>query len=371
MLTEEKEQKVTRTSNIELLRIIAMIMIIAHHFAVHSGFDFTNVVNFNRIWIQFIGIGGKIGVNIFVLISGYFLINAERLKITKVLKLWGQVFFYSVVIFFIFVLIGQEPLTKDSIMSHIAPITYSQWWFASAYFTLYLLSPFLNRLLRILDHKQYVCLVLLFFAMWCIVPTVTGQQLQSNSLLWFIFVYSIGGYIRLYGIETKLSSALLIVIAFACILVIFAAATILDIYGENRFSTAKQIFKYDMQRFPIFVSSLLIFLGFCKMNIRVNRFINTIASATFGVYLIHDYKQMRTFLWKTLLQNNSYSDKSILIPYSILVIALVFVVCTIIELIRIYLLERNLDSINAKIAGVIENIKERFLAILIRSKKNG
>ena len=64
-----------RSSNIELLRIIAMIMIIAHHVSVHSGFVYPGeIISFNRLWIQFIQLGGKIGVNIFVLISGYFLV---------------------------------------------------------------------------------------------------------------------------------------------------------------------------------------------------------------------------------------------------------------------------------------------------------
>ena len=89
-------QALIRQSNIELLRIIAMVIIVAHHFAVHGGFDFPiETVAPNRLWIQFLALGGKIGVNIFVLISGYFLIDAKSLKKVKVLKLWLQIFTYS------------------------------------------------------------------------------------------------------------------------------------------------------------------------------------------------------------------------------------------------------------------------------------
>ena len=83
---ELKKPKI-RESNIELLRILAMIMIIAHHFACHSNFDFPlTEVTFNRVWIQFMHLGGKIGVDVFVLISGYFLINQKEIKVNKVLK---------------------------------------------------------------------------------------------------------------------------------------------------------------------------------------------------------------------------------------------------------------------------------------------
>lgn len=56
-----------RQSNIELLRIIAMVMIVGHHFAVHGwegGFPYPSI-SVNRLWIQFIQMGGKIGVNVF------------------------------------------------------------------------------------------------------------------------------------------------------------------------------------------------------------------------------------------------------------------------------------------------------------------
>ena len=60
-----------RKSNFELLRILAMLRIIGHHFSVHGDAVFaTDVLTVNRLWMQCIEIGGKLGVNIFVLISG-------------------------------------------------------------------------------------------------------------------------------------------------------------------------------------------------------------------------------------------------------------------------------------------------------------
>ncbi len=76
-----------RQSNIELLRIISMILIVAHHFSVHGGFDFSSTsFSVNRLYIQFLAMGGKIGVDIFVIISGYFLITSNKINIAKVLK---------------------------------------------------------------------------------------------------------------------------------------------------------------------------------------------------------------------------------------------------------------------------------------------
>lgn len=86
-----------RNSSIELLRIISMILIVFHHFAFHGGFKWqTNSVTISHFWYNFIYGGGKIGVNIFVLISGYFLIDRKTSVfsyIRRILKFWGQVFF--------------------------------------------------------------------------------------------------------------------------------------------------------------------------------------------------------------------------------------------------------------------------------------
>ena len=83
-----------RNSSIELLRIIAMVMIVFHHFACHGGFSFGTSVTATHFWYNFIVMGGKLGVDIFVLISGYYLItnNKTLFNINKTVKFVGQVF---------------------------------------------------------------------------------------------------------------------------------------------------------------------------------------------------------------------------------------------------------------------------------------
>ena len=64
-----------RQSNIELLRILAMVMIVAHHFAVHSGLPIWSGHGANVFWAQFLCMQGKVGVDLFVLITGCFLVE--------------------------------------------------------------------------------------------------------------------------------------------------------------------------------------------------------------------------------------------------------------------------------------------------------
>lgn len=107
----EKTIKKNRDSNIELLRIIAMCLIIFHHMALNTGIVDGYTVNGNMIFGIIGGIGGKIGVVIFLLITGYFSIN-KNFSFKKVFILWLQIFCYSVGFMLVFRLTGIEKWSK-------------------------------------------------------------------------------------------------------------------------------------------------------------------------------------------------------------------------------------------------------------------
>ncbi len=352
-----------RRSNIELLRILVMLLIVAHHFSIHGGFTFpVDTVSINRLWIQFIQLGGKLGVDVFVLISGYFLIHAESLKTNRIVRLWFQIFSYSIVIFAVFILTGRESFRLKELIKHLFPVTYTQWWFASSYFVLYLLHPFLNSFLKTLDRERYVKLLLLLSLCWCIIPTFLAMSFQSNYLLWFMFLYALAGYIRLYGFPPSLSAGKCLLLHFLCMLLTFGSAVVLDILGTRiPVLAAKATFFYDMEMLPIFLAALFLFLSFLKLDIGSRPLINSVSAAMFGVYLIHDHPYVRRFLWQSVFANAFHADSHLLIPYSLLVISLVFVGCTAIELFRIHVLEKLFVPVTDGIVNLADMIETRVL----------
>ena len=103
-------QVAQRQSNFELLRIIAMLIIIAPHYVVLSGiielYDFKSISP-NMLFLQFVGCGGKMAINIFVLISSYFICQ-KKVVWGKVLKLVLEVLFYNILITSIFLVSGYQ-----------------------------------------------------------------------------------------------------------------------------------------------------------------------------------------------------------------------------------------------------------------------
>ena len=344
-----------RLSNIELLRFFSILIIIGHHFVLYNGLTECIDINFvNRIWVQFLLVSGKLGVSLFILISGYFLIETMELKVEKLLKLWLQIFTYSILAYLFYIVIlasatGENPFCISELLKNCFPLVYQNWWFASTYVVLYLFSPFLNYFLTSLNKKQYQRLLILASVCWCIIPTSFGKAFECNHLMWFFYLYSIAGYIRRYDVikavpysgNKCIIGALLIVfgVLFCLDRIKILFLELSDYQNEYSYFTGEN----GEQRLMLLIIlvSLLLFIGFQKTKIRNNKIINHISSATFGIYLIHDNPYIRSFLWNLLNKGKEYSNKPSFIPFSLSVTLLIFLGCLTLELVRSNLLEKH------------------------------
>ncbi len=359
-----------RRTSVELLRIIAMILIIAHHFSVHGGFEYSSTsFSFNELWIQLISMGGKIGVNIFVLISGYYMSESDKSPVKRVIKLWLQVVFYSILIFFIFSLLKIQPFTVKELIKHCMPIIFSQWWFVTNYVVLCILSPYINVLIKSLTVRQYREMVVLCTVIWSIVPAITNMYLGCTSLVWFIYLYILAAYIRknIMKISSKIAAF------YACVtLAILVVTTIIfDIISIKKPKLYEQATRlYGMEMFPVLVISVGLFLVVLNLDMKNNKYINVISSTTFGIYLIHDDVWVKEWLWGTVIHQVSYAYSYYLVVYSVGSIMLVFAICMIIDLVRKALLQRIEAVLCDWITTSVNRLINRFQFIMISENED-
>ena len=352
-----KNAEFDRKSNIELLRIVIMTMIVGFHFATHGGFQFNSqTITIPRLWWNILEMGGHFGVVVFVLITGFFLVERKGLVIKpqKVIRIWGQIFFYSILLFFVSFLLGKGSVSPKSIISTFFPITFGQWWFASTYLVLYLIHPALNKLLQSLSKKEYQRLLLFMLVIWSLIPTITNTRFQSNSLLEFVLYYSIAGYIKIYGLNHRYSSKKWFALWFAFSILTYLSCVIFMLIGTKIefFSVIARLF-YRRNSILTICRAVSFFVAFLSLNIKKNQFVNTISSAAFGVYLLHDSNLLRPYLWKEVFRNAQYQDSLLLLPYSIIVVAIVYIVCTIIDLLRRSFFEKPFMRLVDKYEDVI------------------
>lgn len=334
-----------RNSAFELLRITSMVLIIAHHFSVHGGFYFQNTsLTENMLFLQLLSIGGKVGVNLFVMVTGYFTILSDGWRPEKIVKLWLQIFFYSTVIYLLSSAAGLTAFTLTGLLASCLPVLTKQWWFASAWFVLYLLSPWLNRLLRKFTRIQYRNVLVTAGIFWCLIPVLTWLPERIRDVLWFVYLYALAGWLRLYPPAWKRPMAGGIV----CFLLTFCHSVV-HLFFRTRWGGTYETVYYNMYHILILVTSLLLFQGFAGLELPFCRGINALAELSFGVYLIHDSDHLRYFLWQDLAKSASFQDSPWLIPYGLLLTAGVYLVCGSLERIRQNWLDRPFTTLSKKL----------------------
>ena len=356
-----------RESKFELMRIIMMILIIAHHYVVNSGierfYNFSNITP-NMIFLQIIGFSGKIMINCFILITGYFMIE-KKISSKKIIRLFLQIKFYQIAVYIILYAIGFEKLNFKRIIEVLFNITYYvNVYFSETFFLLYILIPFVNILINSLNKKQNSALLIISLFYFTIISTFSLRNNTFNEISWYILVYMIGAYIRLY--PSKYDKSKKIWISATIISVICSIGSIISIDLINNklnMSLNPYFFVTNAHKLLAVTTSISMFMLFKNINIKYNSFINKIATATFGVLLIHSNSDaMRDFLWNGVFKVKEQYFSDNLFTHAILTIIIVYVVCVCIELFRIKFIEKpffsRLEKSNMfiKMDNYIENV---------------
>ena len=324
-----------RNSNFELLRILAMLMIIAFHMFNYCFYVqltdedsimlmgngvFCNLQFYRRLLLlAMVSPLGKVGNAVFLLISGYFLVSRgsqiNLIKITK--KLLLQLGFSVLVLV---VVSGCVYRAVDGSVYGVSiyPLDISMFnksdWFVGYYLGVIVIAAlFLNRWLGQLEQKKYLTFLLVIFAL--VEIAWTGEMVESLAtglriLATGVFLYALGGYISLYRPFERVRGwvlVLIILVAFLLIFQSFYQITMrrIDEYVQASLNTDPEDLGPFVQQIPIYkdYSILPILMGvslfelFRRIRMPSSSVINFMGAATFMIYLLHDNNFVRS-LWK-------------------------------------------------------------------------
>lgn len=330
----------SRDSNLELYRIVCMLLIVMHHYVVNSGLAelaFTTPLASKSVFLFLFGAWGKTGINCFVLITGYFMCESH-ITLRKFLKLLLEIIFYNIVIYTIFVISGYVPLSMMGIAHALWPIWTIGSGFVSCYLVFYLAIPFLNILVHNLSKRQHLLLIALSLGIYTVLDTLPVIQVRMNYVSWFCVLFFIASYIRLYSRPVFERKSLWGWVTL-CVFVLACASILIRLY----ISFWPYYMLSDSNRFFAVALAFCSFLWFKNMKIKHGNLINTIAASAFGVLLIHaNSDMMRQWLWKDTLNNvGHYTDTlpSLMLHAFGCCIA-IFLICILIDSIRIRCIER-------------------------------
>ena len=332
-----------RSSNLELYRIICMLMIVAHHFVVCSGLTAqggplsSGTISLNSLYLRLFGMWGKVGINCFMMITGYFMCTSQ-ITIRKYLKLLLQIYFYNLIFYVIFSIVGYETLSINRILNLLVPIGIIKTNFTGCFLIFYLTIPFWTILVRNMTKRQHQLLLLLLLFCYSIIGSIPIFDIEYNYVSWFGIIFLIASYIRLYPIP--LFNRRHFWGWTTLVLVFISMCSVAYIHWKVY---AGYFFVSDCNRILAVMVAISSFLWFKNLNIPQSKFINIIAASTFGVLLIHSNSgAMMKWLWSDVFNvtGNFALPIGQVILFSICVLLLVYCACTIIDQIRLLLLEK-------------------------------
>lgn len=214
------------------------------------------------------------------------------------------------------------------------PIKGNAYWFATMYIGLYLLHPYLNRMIIGLEQadarKLLYCLIFLFS-----IYSFLGDTYQAHSgfsVVWFIVVYFIGAYIRLFGIASmKMPMCVYMTMCVSMFVSFIVLLKGLSVVGGD-YQILSTLYKYNS---PInLLASVSLFLVFVRIKISSGylcKWIQFFAPLTFGIYLIHDNILVREHLWHQWLRTQDYYDSEYFFLHWLVSVIGIFFVCALIE----------------------------------------
>lgn len=333
--------KKVRESNLELYRIVLMILIIAHHYVVNSGLlqaAMSDGANMKSVGLLALGAWGKIGINCFLLITGYYMCTS-KITLKKFLKLFLEIEFYNVVIYIIFLAAGYERLSVGSVLITVFPFIEVSKNFTGCYMLFYLLIPFLNILIGQLDKKKFLVLLLVLLGIYTVIGSIPKTNVMFNYVTWFSIVYLVGAFIRKYVSLEKIKQRKLVMANLILVVLCVASVPVCwKLLGVPYF------FVNDSNKILALAMSVGLFLSFKKLKIKNSKFINQVAATTFGVLLIHaNSNAMRSWLWGGVFKNTEWYDTPWLFVHMIITIVVVYVACALIDVVRIKIFERTVD----------------------------
>lgn len=327
-----------RERNFEVMRTWAMFSIVIYHCMCHGmgsdyAFDLQLPVSlFNFTFSDFILVIGSIAVNLYVLVSGYFLVNA-RFKVSRIIRTWVSALFYSVIITMLFLLLSLEPWSIVTLGKSFFPLSTDAYWFVTQYVGLLILSPFLAMLVRQLSYRQYVALLIgMGLMVLSVIPDFPlGKRFSishGNSVWSFVYLFFIAGFIRLHLKRIPMGKLVVTVLGLA--LLTMVSEMVLGIHNG-----VGHLLWFNYNGILLFLS-VAVFVFIRQQQIPETGIWNLmvkVAPYTFGVYLIHDHLLMRDWIWKTLSMT-SYANQWIYALAVMVVCVLIFAICILIDTVR-------------------------------------
>lgn len=364
-------QNKQRNYGVDFLRIIAMMMVLTLHVLSHGGImdGAMTASNGHYYSLKLIQTLSFCAVNCYAIISGFVSVG-KKVKASSLFNLIFTALAYTISISLVFYLFKRSEITLGSALKAMIP----DYWYLTAYIGLFIFMPLLNLFLEKSTKKQMLTfLLVVFFFISCLQVIFVGigrdpfRLSEGLSALWLMVCYLVGGYLKKYGINVASIKLKSIITFLVCILVTFLSKIVLNVLGLN---SVKLLYHYTSPTMLIAATSLVVFFANLQFKTSIGKIVSYLSTFSFAVYLIHEqdfiyeYFMKGGFLW---ILNYNWIVSILLVILSCLII---YVICSVIDVIRFYLFKLlHINQLSKLIEKLFEKVKN-FLLKNVRDEES-
>lgn len=355
-----------RNTGINLFKLFSMFMIALLHVLGMGGITGAAAGTSSYYPVYLMQNAAFCAVNCYALVSGYLMLG-KKIKPSRITELWFEVFFYSVGLSAIMMIVYRDLFSARNIVYAVTPIISNQYWYMTSYFMMYLFVPMMNKFADAANKKVFTAtiVVILVLTTGSLMIKQDGFRLNDGySPIWLMIMYLVGAYMKKFNVGAKMKkwlALLLYVISSLCsfILCVFSKKLLKIMLGND--------ISYLSYTSPFVVlSAIFLFIFFSKLNFgkKTEKFINYITPAALGVYLIHTHPLVFNKLMKDIAMPLVNHGTAAMIFGSIAMALAVFIICIVIDLLRIQLFRLiRVNALCKKLDGVFNSKKKKTIEI--------
>ena len=292
-------REINRNIGIDLLRIVAMLMIVVLHLVCHTFDDGASGGSASTIFTHhLLRAHVLVCVEVYGMISGYVMIYSTP-KYSHLFELWLQIMFYALGISLLVYFSGLP--MQSMLKQNLRPITNSCYWYLSAYFGMYILLPLLNPGLQSIKMGSLYYILIVIMFLYSILSLLNGEIFglgYGYTTLWLLICYIYGAAIRRIKEESSLVlSKKAIGVIFAILwgaFVIYALieAVFPELVTTNVGVVAERLFREYTSPLMIIYAGVLVYVfsDFQICHEKTKKVIQWGTPLTLGVYLIHCHR---------------------------------------------------------------------------------
>jgi surface polysaccharide O-acyltransferase-like enzyme len=345
-----------RNYGIDLLRIVAMFLIVMVHVIEHNNLTeiFRGGVNGIILCIEIIC---YCAVDCYALISGYVGYAAKpSAQREKIFERWLQCIFYNFGITVIFILLNQID-SKGEIVKSLFPVSTETYWYFTAYFILYFFEPLIVQYIESLDFASFRKLFKLVLLIFCCYGSLVGVSsdpihlVWGYSFIWLFVLYIIGAGVNKFNLFDNFSKKKLMIGIATCYLF-----NVVSKFTIQYVSTVLLGRKFGDMLFIEYISpttlliSIMLLALFRKIYLRgfLLRMVKILAPTTLGVYFFHEQKYIKQFLNKKIVIFISEIPTAT-VPFALMLsVTLIFLVGALVDIFRSVLFKMVKGTIKRK-----------------------